>query len=90
MDLPLWARKFSQVPVRCSCNHFAEIADKVPCVVNGITVLSLCVCVYLSIYVCVYVYIYTNINLDLPLWAPKYNEVLVRCSCNHLVVTVDN
>jgi hypothetical protein len=45
MDLPQLARKCSECLVLGSCNHLAVIADKVPCVVDGLAGLSLCVCV---------------------------------------------
>jgi hypothetical protein len=44
MDLPLWARKCSEINVLCSCNHFAVTSDKGPCVFDGHSV-CLCVCV---------------------------------------------
>jgi hypothetical protein len=56
MDLPLCAQKCTECLVRCSCNHFAVSSDNVPCVVDGLAGLSVCVCVY--IYMCVYIYIY--------------------------------
>jgi hypothetical protein len=56
MDLPLCSRKCSECLVRDCCNHFAVIADKDSCVVDGHAGLSLCVFIY--IYVCVYMYIY--------------------------------
>jgi hypothetical protein len=82
MDMPLWARKCNECQVRGSCNHFAVIAEKGLCVVDGLTDLSLCVCVY--IYVFVYMYIFIKSNMDIPLSASKCSECLVRGSCNHL------
>jgi hypothetical protein len=60
MDWPLWARKCSESLVRDSCNHLIVTADKGPCVVDGFTGLSLCVCIYICVClrICIYIYIY--------------------------------
>jgi hypothetical protein len=46
-----------RILVRGSCNHFAIIADKWPCVVHGHAGLCLCVCIYIYVCVCLCVYI---------------------------------
>jgi hypothetical protein len=92
--MPLWARKCSEGLVRGSCNYFAVTTEKGPCVIDGLAGLSLCVCVFVCVYVyiylymCVYIYIYIN-NMDMPLWARKFLEGLVRGSCNIFAVTAD-
>jgi hypothetical protein len=83
MDLPLWARKFSEGLVRGSCNLFAVTADKWPCVVLGHAFLSHCVSVY--IYVCLCVCVCVS-NMDLPLRARWFSEGLECGSCNHFAV----
>jgi hypothetical protein len=56
MDLLPSARKWFEILLGGSCNHFTLTADKMPCVVDGIAGLS--VCAYVYIFLCVYIYIY--------------------------------
>jgi hypothetical protein len=91
MDLPLWARKCSEDLVRGSCNHFAVIADKWPCVLDGLAGPSMCVrmCIYICVCVYVYIYILIKVYTDLSLWARICSECLVCSSCNLFAVTAD-
>jgi hypothetical protein len=57
MDLTPWARKLIESLVRGSCNNFDVNADKGPCVVDGLAVLSVCAYVYIYLCVCIYIYI---------------------------------
>jgi hypothetical protein len=86
MDLPLRAHKCSECLVRCCCNNFAVIADKMQYVVHGFAGLLLRVCVCVYIYVCVCVYIS---NMDLPLWAHNCSENFLRFNFNLFAVTSD-
>jgi hypothetical protein len=58
MDFQPWVRKWIEILVRGSSNHFAVTADKGPCEVNGLAGLGVCVCIYIFLCVCIYIYIY--------------------------------
>jgi hypothetical protein len=85
MYLPPWARRWIEVLVSGSCNHFALTAEKGPCVVDGLC-WPVFVCVYIYICVCIYIYIKKH-RLDS--LRRKGIENLVRDRCNHFAVSSD-